>query len=149
MMADFGSRSGGDHDPLPGSRTQRANPRLPFQGEAKRVCRNAESKYPRHGSASVRLAAQEGRDLQVILVDRIVHRRRPSVRVEPLRRRPGRGGALGIFGNRVVRFPLPARRRGRSTVYGLRLRTRRRVGLLGHGLFLFAPAQAHRGKALQ
>src|SRR6266487_4535141 len=113
-------------------------------GEAKRVRRNADTNaaaWP----GSVRLAAQERRDLQVILIDRIVHRCRPAVRVEPLRGRPGRGRALGIFGDRVVRLLLPSRRGSRSTGCSLRLRSRRRIGLLGHGLLLFAPAEADRG----
>src|SRR6266545_2882408 len=45
---------------------------------------------------SGRLPAQEGRNFELILLRRIMHRSLPAERVEALVRRP-----LGVFGNRV------------------------------------------------
>ena len=57
------------------------------------------SQEPQVGSASVRLAAQESRDLELIVIDLVMHRGCPAVLVEPLR-----NAAFGVFGDR-----LPAR----------------------------------------
>lgn len=46
---------------------------------------------------SVRLAAQEGRDLKLILIHSLLHRSLPAMLVEPLRRRP-----FGVFRNRLM-----------------------------------------------
>jgi len=50
---------------------------------------------------SVRLATQERRDLELIVLDRGVHRRGTAVLVETLRCRPRRGRTLGILRHRL------------------------------------------------
>ncbi len=45
----------------------------------------------------VSLAAQESRDFQLIVLDRVAHRRLPAVLVEALWGRPWREGALGVL----------------------------------------------------
>ena len=49
------------------------------------------------GAVSVSLTAQEGRDFQLIVLSRVIHRSLPAVLIEPLRSRPRRGWALGVF----------------------------------------------------
>src|ERR1700719_4790867 len=62
------------------------------------------------GQVLVRLPAQEGRDVELVLFGLVMHRSLPAVLVEPLRRRWGRR-ALGIFGNRLrTRFRQPRHR---------------------------------------
>src|SRR5215471_8690774 len=82
------------------------------------------------------LAAQESRDLELIVGVLVMHRSRPAMLVEALRH-----SALGVFRHRLdpLSRPLPLRQRRH-------LRTRRRpLGLLVARLL--APAEADRGEA--
>src|SRR5262249_24880313 len=47
---------------------------------------------------SIGLAAQEGRDVELIVIHRVVHRSLASMLIEPLRRRP-----FGVFRHRLLR----------------------------------------------
>ena len=62
-----------------------------------RPCRTARCEHFVFRRSSVRLTAQERRDLELIVLERAVHRRLPAVLVETLRSRPRRGRALGVF----------------------------------------------------
>src|SRR5580693_4271751 len=70
------------------------------------------------GQVLVRLPAQEGRDVELVLFGLVMHRSLPAVLVEPLGRSVGRSlgrslgrRTLGIFGNRLrTRFGYPRHR---------------------------------------
>jgi transposase len=67
----------------------------------------------RRGDGSVGLAAQEGRDIENVFLDRVAHRRGAAVRIEALRSRMAR-----IFRNRRLRrspFGVAGRRAKRRT----------------------------------
>src|SRR5882724_12798387 len=51
------------------------------------------------GAALMGLTAQESRDLELIVFERVVHRSLTAVLVEALRRRPRGRRTLGIFGH--------------------------------------------------
>ncbi len=68
----------------------------------------------RRGDGSVGLAAQEGRDIENVFLDRVAHRRVAAVRIEALRSRMAR-----IFRNRRLR-------RSRFGVAGRRAKLRTR-----------------------
>src|ERR1700686_4373962 len=78
------------------------------------------------GQVLVRLPAQEGRDVELVLFGRVMHRSLPAVLIETL----GRclvGGTLGIFRNRLrTRFRCPWHRPAGQALSSLR-RARRRV----------------------
>src|SRR6266849_4027373 len=67
----------------------------------------------RRGDGSVGLAAQEGRDIENVFLDRVAHRRGAAVRIEALRSRMAR-----IFRNRLCRSPfgVAGRRAERRTL---------------------------------
>ena len=90
---------------------------------------------------SVGLAAQEGRNLELVVVDRPVLRRRPAVRIERALGRPIalRLRALGIFG-------VHRRGRGLRGLLAHRLRRRRLGGLV---VVVVTAAETDRGKPLQ
>ncbi len=107
--------------------------------------------------ALVRLPAQEGRNVELVFLASVMHRRLPSVLVETLRRR-----TLGVFGYRfLTRFcglpHLLPRLDGRRVRGVLAAARRAGRGMLGAPadsepaplLLLLAPAQADRGQALQ
>ncbi len=114
------------------------------------------------GPLSVRLPAQERRNVELVLFAGVMHRALPAMLVEPLRGRP-----LGIFGDRrfvtrfVTRFlsrswrilgaarlggPSAGQRAARSAAGADRRGPRARRCFM---LFLLAAAEADRGQALQ
>ena len=105
----------------------------------------------RRSGALVRLAAQEGRDLELIVFHRVMHRRRPAVLVEPLRRRTLDDRALGVIRDRVRTVRLAARAAALAAPSASAAlpvgRGRRWRG--GRTSILLAPAEADRGEALQ
>jgi len=106
--------------------------------------------------ASVGLTAQERGDLELIVVHLVVNRSLPAVLVESLRSRPRGDRPLGIFrhGFGTTRFRCALQRGHRRSLRHRRChalgRDRRLArGRRGHGLFLFAAAEADGGETLQ
>src|ERR1700692_5111521 len=109
---------------------------------------------PRIGGAGqvlVVLPAQEGRDVELVLFGRFMHRSLPAVLIEAL----GRclvGGTLGIFRTRLrTRFRCSRHRPAGQTLSSLR-RARRRVAArarLGAILLVLAPTETDRSQPLQ
>src|SRR5690348_14891358 len=105
---------------------------------------------------SIGLAAQESRNLQLIVIYRRCNRSGPAMGIQALRGRTGSRGALGILRHRLLRTSLVTarilwtiRREGRQTLAHDRaagrargLRTRSRLVILAR------TAQANRGQAL-
>src|SRR5258708_19508291 len=80
-----------------------------------RPFRTAQSQAEGYRSlASMRLSAQESRDLELIVFERVIHRRGATVLVEALRGRPRGDRSLGIFRDGLgARFGRTRQRRHR------------------------------------
>ena len=101
------------------------------------------------GQVLIRLPTQEGRDVELVLFGRVMHRSLPAVLVEPLGRAMGCSlsrslgrRTLGVFGNRLrTRFRCPRHRPPGQTLCRLR-RARRRAARARLGVFLLVLAAA-------
>src|SRR5580700_6738103 len=98
------------------------------------------------GQVLVRLPAQEGRDVELVLFGLVMHRSLPAVLVEPLRCRLGRR-ALGIFGNRLrTRLRQSRHRPSGQALRGLRRALRDARARLGVFLLVLAAAETDRSQ---